>query len=97
VGASFQLRSLFAGMILGLGIGKAVWLEWMVLDGNLGCYNLKFLKWNKDQTLILEKIQENSIESSLQSSLPYIPIHMIHASHCASYPKVLCVRHEVNM
>ena len=25
--------------------------------------------------------QENSIESSLQSSLPYIPIHMVHASY----------------
>jgi len=25
--------------------------------------------------------QENLIESSLQSSLPYIPIHMVHASY----------------
>jgi len=59
--------------------------------------NLKSLEWNKGQTLVLEKIQKNLIESSLQSSLPYIPIHMVYASYCASYPKVPCVRHEVNM
>ena len=41
--------------------------------------------------------QENSIESSLQDSLPYIPIHMVCASYCASYPKWPCIRHKVNM
>jgi len=61
------------------------------------CYNLKFLEWDKGQILILEKTQENSIESSLQSSLPYIPIHMVCANYCVSYPKVLCIRHEVNI
>ena len=55
------------------------------------------LEWDKDQTLVLEKTQENSIESSLQSSLSYIPIHIVCASYCASYPKVPCVRYEVNM
>ena len=47
--------------------------------------------------LVLGLTQENSIESSLQSSLPYIPINIVYASYCASYPKVSCVRHEVNM
>ena len=61
------------------------------------CYNLKSLEWDKGQTLVLEKTQENLIESSLQSSLPYILIYMICANYCASYPKVSCVRHEVNM
>ena len=37
------------------------------------------------------------IKSSLQSSLPYIPIYMVHANYCAPYPKVPCVRHKVNM
>ena len=31
--------------------------------------------------------QENSIESSLQSHLPYISILMVHAHYCAAYPK----------
>ena len=61
------------------------------------CYNLKFLEWDKGQTLVLEKTQENSIESFLQSSLPYIPIQMVCANYCASYPKWPCVKHEVNM
>ena len=42
-------------------------------------------------------IQENSIKSSLQSNLSYIPIHIVHASYCTSYSKVPCVRHKVNM
>jgi len=41
--------------------------------------------------------QENLIESSLQNSLSYIPIHMVCTSYCVYYPKVPCVRHEVNM
>jgi len=42
------------------------------LQTEVVCYNLKSLEWDKDQTLILEKIQENSIESPLHNSLPYI-------------------------
>ena len=61
------------------------------------CYNLKFLEWDKGQTFILEKTQENSIESSLQSSLFYISIHIVCASYYVSYSKVLCVRYKVNM
>ena len=61
-------------------------------DG-IQCYNMKSLEWDKGQTLVLEKTQE----SSLQSNLPYISTHMVHASYYASYPKVLCVRYEVNM
>ena len=36
VGLSFQLESLSTGTILGLGTGKAVWSDWIVLDRNLG-------------------------------------------------------------
>ena len=35
-GASFQLGSLSAGIILGPGTGKTVWLGWIVLEGDLG-------------------------------------------------------------
>ena len=35
----------------------------------------------------IRKIQENLIKSSLQTSLPYIPLQMVHASYCAPYPK----------
>jgi len=61
------------------------------------CYNLKSLEWDKGQTLVLEKLQENLIESFLQSSLSYIPIQMVCANYCAPYPKWPCVKHEVNM
>jgi len=36
VGASSQLGSLSAGMILGPGTGETVWLGWIVLEGDLG-------------------------------------------------------------
>ena len=73
-------------------------LRWLgILVCNLKCYNLKSLEWDKGQTLVLEKTQENSIESFLQSSLPYIPIQMVCANYCASYPKWPCVKHEVNI
>ena len=36
VGASSQLESLSAGMILGPGTGKTVWLGWIVLEEDLG-------------------------------------------------------------
>ena len=45
----------------------------------------------------IREIQENSIESSLQTSLPYILLQMVHASYCAPYPKWPCVKHEANM
>jgi len=61
------------------------------------CYNLKSLEWDKGQTLVLEKTQENLIESSLQNSLLYILLQMVHASYCTPYPKWPCVKHEVNM
>jgi len=61
------------------------------------CYNLKFLEWDKGQTLILEKTQENSIKSSLQNSIPYILVQMVYAGYCAPYPKLPYVKHEVNM
>jgi len=61
------------------------------------CYNLKSLEWDKGQTLVLEKTQENSIESLLQNSLPYVLVQMVCASYCASYPKWPCVKHKVNM
>ena len=41
--------------------------------------------------------QENSIESSLQSHLPYIPKLMVYAHYYATYSKWLCVRNEVNI
>ena len=55
-------------------------------DG-IHCYNMKSLEWDKGQTLVLEKIQENSIESSLQDSLPYILVQMVHATYCTTYSK----------
>jgi len=36
VGASSQLGSLFAGMILGPGTGETIWAGWIVLEGDLG-------------------------------------------------------------
>ena len=41
--------------------------------------------------------QENLIESSLQNSLSYILLQMVHARYCASYSKWPCVKHEANM
>ena len=61
------------------------------------CYDSKTLEWVNKKNLILGLTQENSIESSLQSSLPYIPIYMVYASYWVPYPKVPCVRHEVNI
>ena len=45
----------------------------------------------------IRETQENSIEISLQSSLPYILLPMVCAHYCAPYPKQPCVEHEVNM
>jgi len=41
--------------------------------------------------------QENLIEISLQTSLPYILLLMVCANYYAPYPKQPCVVHEVNM
>jgi len=35
-GVSSQLGSLSVGIILGPGIGEAIWPEWIVLEGDLG-------------------------------------------------------------
>ena len=35
----------------------------------------------------IRKTQENSIRNSLQNSLPYILLQMVHANYCAPYPK----------
>ena len=59
------------------------------------CLHNKWLP--QHQTLILEKAQENPIESSLQNSLPYILLQMVCAMYCASYPKWLYVKHEANI
>ena len=42
-------------------------------------------------------IQENLIKSSLQNSLSYILLQMVHTSYCVLYPKWLCIKHETNM
>ena len=66
-------------------------------NGN-NCYELKSLELDKRTKLLYQsKTQENSIRSSIQSRLPYIPIQMVHANYCALYPKPPCVRHEVNI
>ena len=50
------------------------------------CYNSKPLKL--DYEVILYWVtQENSIENSLQNSLSYILLQMVHANYCVSYPK----------
>jgi len=60
------------------------------------CYNSKPLELDYEVTLYWVT-QENSIESSLQNSLPYIFLQMVCASYCVPYPKWLCVKHEANM
>jgi len=52
VGASSQLGLLSAGMILGPGTGKTVWLGWIVLDGDL-CYKSKTLGLVNEKNLVL--------------------------------------------
>jgi len=69
---------------------NSFWLLWV------NCYNSKLLELDYEVTLYWVT-QENSIESSLQNSLSYILLQMVHASYCASCPKWLCVKHEANM
>ena len=45
----------------------------------------------------IKETQENSIEISLQTSLLYILLLIVHANYCVSYPNQPCVVHEVNM
>ena len=99
-GCSFWLKggvALQSRMIKDSSKGRA---RCWVVPGN--GYQVLIL-WSQELRVVQVKapcigfIQENLIESSLQSSLPYIPIYMVHASYYASYPKVPCVRHEVNM
>ena len=40
---------------------------------NINCYNSVILKLIKKENLVLELTQENTIESSVQDCLPYIP------------------------
>jgi len=61
------------------------------------CYNLRTLEWIQRSNSCIEKTQENSIKSSLQNSLLYILLQMVHARYCASYSKWPCVKHEANM
>ena len=60
------------------------------------CYNSKPLELDYEVTLYWVT-QENLIKSSLQNSLSYIPLQMVHARYCTSYPKWPCVKHEANM
>ena len=45
----------------------------------------------------IEFTQENSIENSVQDSLPYISFYMDHASYCVPYPKLPYVSLKVNI
>jgi len=68
----------------------------MLCYGPHNCYNSKSLEFDYEVTLYWVT-QENSIESSLQNSLPYILLQMVRASYCAPYSKWPCVKHEANM
>jgi len=61
------------------------------------CYKLKDLRVGQKSKPCIGLIQENLIKSSLQNSLPYILLQMVHASYCAPYPKWPCVKHEANI
>jgi len=62
----------------------------------LYCYNSKLLELDYEVTLYWV-IQENSIKSSLQDSLPYILLQIVCANYCVPYSKWPCVKHEANM
>jgi len=68
---------------------EIIWLHY--------CYKFKTLELVKKMNLVLGLTQENSIESSIQSRLFYIPIQIVYANYYAPYPKRPCVRHEVNI
>ena len=52
---------------------------------------------DKSTNSCIRVTQENSIESSLQNSLPYILLQMVYANYCAPYPKWSCVKHKANI
>ena len=51
------------------------------------CYNSIILELIKEKNLVLELIQENLIENSIQDSLPYIPKTNGPCSTTLAYPK----------
>ena len=51
------------------------------------CYNSITLELIKERNLVLESIQENSIENSIQDNLPYILIIHSPYSTTLAYPK----------
>jgi len=46
-----------------------------------------FLRVEDKNNSCIRVIQENSIKSSLQNSLPYILLQIVRANYCAPYPK----------
>ena len=61
------------------------------------CYKLKILELIKKKNLVLELIQENLIENSVQNSLPYIlNLHSL-CQLLLTYPKQLCISLKINI
>ena len=58
----------------------------IVKDMTYDCYNSKLLELDYEVTLYWVT-QENSIESSLQNSLPYILLQIVCTSYCTPYSK----------
>ena len=73
-------------MLDGLGIGNQV----LILQ-------TQALRVEQEKEPYIGLTQENSIENSVQGSLSYIPIYIVHASYCAPYSKLPCVSLKVNM
>ena len=46
-----------------------------------------FLRVEDKNNSCIRVTQENLIKSSLQNSLPYILLKIVHANYCAPYPK----------
>ena len=61
------------------------------------CLSATWARLRSLQQLLYWVTQENLIEISLQTNLPYILLTMVHAYYCAPYPKWPCVGHEVNI
>ena len=78
------------------GSAATLWVFCLLLWQPLIVMNLFLRIGNKNNSCIRET-QENSIEISLQTSLPYIVLQMVCAKYCALYPKQPCVVHEANM
>ena len=58
----------------------------LLLFQSISIMNLILRVGYKNNSCIRET-QENSIKSSLQNSLPYILLQMVHANYCAPYSK----------